>query len=151
MTIYVKYSGSTFYMAFSTIPSCGCGMGFAFDPDDGSALDGDEFSVGVFDDPFSANGDRFDSVYTNNAWASGSAPAGIVTACPSPAPQPPNAIPYEWSMPFSALGITAGSPHTFKMAIYHSGQSWPPGITPDSTGHIDPTQGGSLSSSSNWH
>ncbi|MBS2030194.1 MAG: hypothetical protein JST54_19985 [Deltaproteobacteria bacterium] len=150
MTVYVKYAGETLYLAAATIPSCNCPMVFAFDPDGAATLDGDEFEIHLFDDPFSGSGDRFDSIYRQGAWTGGSAPSDITTVCPTPAPRAPNSITYEWAIPFSALGITPGSPHAFKLAIDHKGKDWPSTLAPDSLGNLDVSQGGTLMSSTNW-
>jgi len=150
MTVFVKYAGDTLYMATATVPSCGCPMTFAFDPDGMGALDGDEFAIHLFDDPFSGSGDRFDTIYQGNSWTGGSAPNGITTVCPTPAPRAPNAITYEWSIPLSALGITPGNAHTFKLAIGHGGKDWPSTLAADSSGNLDASKGGTLSSSNNW-
>jgi hypothetical protein len=148
--VYAKYSGDTLYLAFSATPACGCGMAFTFDPDGNTSFDNDEFAIDVFDDPFNADGDRSDFVVSGGNWASGTAPAGIVTACPGNQPSPVN---YEFAIPFSALGITAGSPHTFRFAVNHpSGGSWPAGVTMGSGSTLpdNPANWGTLSSPTNW-
>ena len=148
--MYAKYSAGAVYLAFSATPSCGCGMAFSFDPDGGTTLDGDEFTVDVFDDPFSTNGDRGDFVVQGGAWTMGTAPAGVVAMCPGSNPNPIN---YEFKVPFSAVGITAGSAHTFRFAANHpNGGSWPAGVTTPSGMTIpdNPSNWGQLSSSS-WH
>jgi hypothetical protein len=148
--MYAKYSASAVYLAFSATPACGCGMAFAFDPGNGATLDGDEFVVDVFDDPFSANGDRGDFVVQGGAWTMGTAPAGIVTMCPGNQPSPIN---YEFKVPYSALGITAGTAHTFRFAVNHpNGGSWPTGVTfvSGQTLPDNPSNWGQLTSSSNW-
>jgi hypothetical protein len=79
----------------------------------------------------------------------GTAPAGIVTKCPGMMPTP---IAYEWQIPFSALKIAAGSPHTFRMAIVHAQAHWPDGLAVPAGGglSVDPSTWGTLTSSANW-
>ncbi len=147
---YLKYAAGNVYLAFSATPACGCGMSFAFGPADSATFDGTQFAVNVFDDPFSTNGDRGDFVIQNGGWTQGSAPAGIVTACPGNQPNPIN---YEFKIPFAALRIQAGSAHTFGFAIDHpSGGVWPAGLalTAGSSLPGDPSTWGSVSSSANW-
>lgn len=145
-TVVVKYGSDALYMAMSSTPSCGCPMSFVFDPDGGGAANGNEFSLGLFDDPFNADGDRVDSVLTNGHFVNGSAPAGIVTMCPGNQPSP---IRYEIKIPFSAVGITAGTQHDVGFAFVHSGSgNWPAGLVLDADmSPTDPTSYGKLSSS----
>ena len=148
--VYAKYAGDAVYLAFSATPACGCGMAFAFDPDGGTTLDGDEFAVDVFDDPFSTTGDRGDAVVSGGTWTMGTAPSGIVTACPGNQPSPVN---YEFKVPFAALGLTAGSAHTFRFAVNHpNGGSWPAGLTEASGSTLpdNPSNWGQVSSSAKW-
>jgi hypothetical protein len=148
--VYAKYAGDAVYLAFSATPACGCGMSFAFDPSGGTTLATGDFVINVFDDPFMTNGDRGDYVVSGSMWTMGTAPTGIVTACPGNQPNPIN---YEFKLPFSALGITAGTAHTFRFAVDHpNGGSWPPGLTEPagSTLPNNPANWGQLSSSSNW-
>jgi len=147
--VYARFAGDAVYLAFSATPSCGCPMAFAFDPNAGDGFDGDEFVVQVFDDPFNPDGDRSDLVADGDTWVEGDAPAGIVTACPGGSPDPIN---YEWTIPFSALGITAGTAHTFKLAVNHtSSGSWPDGVTLGAGLPDDPSNWGELSSPADWH
>lgn len=148
--MYAKYAGDKVYLAFSATPACGCGMAFAFDPDGGTTLDGDEFAVDVFDDPFNPDGDRADFVASNGTWVTGTAPTGVKSACPG---QTPNPINYEFEVPFSALGIMAGTAHTFRFAVNHpNGGSWPAGVTEPANPDIpnDPSNWGQISSASAW-
>jgi len=146
--IYAKFAGDAVYLAFSATPSCGCPMAFAFDPDAGDSFDGDEFGVMVFDDPFNPDGDRSEGITDGDAWVEGSAPAGIVTACPGAQPDPIN---YEWRIPFSALGITAGAEHTFGIAVNHPLDGvWPEGITLEGTMPVDAGEWGRIGSPSGW-
>ncbi len=148
MAVYVKYAGDSVYMATIGVPTCGCAMPFVFDPDGNTGLDGDEYAVSVFDDPFMTNGDRADFVIQGGMFVSGMAPAGIVTMCPGNMPNP---IVYEWKLPFTALGITPGSPHTYRMAIVHAMAKWPDTLTLNASGvPDDPSTWGPLSSSTNW-
>jgi hypothetical protein len=148
--IYAKYAGNDLYMAFSATPACGCGMAFSFDPDGHTAFDGDEFTIDVFDDPFMPDGDRGDFVMQGGNWVSGTAPSGITSACPGHDPTPVN---YELTVPFSALGITVGTPHTFRFAMNHPhGGTWPSGasIPQAMTIPVDPSTWGEVSSAHNW-
>jgi hypothetical protein len=122
-------------------------MPFMFDPDGKSSADGDEFDVSVFDDPFNADGDRNDLQLSGGTWSQGSAPAGIVVQCPGNQPDP---IRYEWSVPLSALGVTPGSPHSFRLAIVHASAHWPAGLAVSNGASVDPSTWGTISSSSNW-
>jgi hypothetical protein len=149
-TVYAKYAGGSLYLAFSATPACGCGMSFVFDPSGGSTLDGDEFALALFDDPFNTNGDRGDFVVSGGAWVSGHAPAGIDARCPGSQPNPIN---YEVVVPFAALGITAGTAHTVKLAIDHPNAAfWPAGVTYPASSNLplDPSNWGQLTSSANW-
>jgi hypothetical protein len=147
-TVYAKYAAGSVYLAFSATPACGCGMSFVFDPDGGTSLDGDEFALALFDDPFGTDGDRVDSVVSGGAWVSGHAPAGIVTRCPGSQPSPIN---YEIVVPFAALGITPGTPHTFKLAVDHPNAGFWPAAATYPTGSnlpLQPSNWGQLSSAS---
>jgi hypothetical protein len=126
MQVYVKYAGDSFYMATIGNPTCGCGMQFNFLPSGGATIGADEFSISVFDDPFQKDGDRSDLKIAGGAFAKGTAPAGIVTACPGGQPSP---VPYEWKIPLTALGVTPGASHAFRMSIVHAGAKWPSGLT----------------------
>jgi hypothetical protein len=139
-TVYLKHDATNVYLAFSATPACGCPMAFMFDPD-GTTTSGDEFALGLFDDPFGTDGDRFDQTLTGTTWATGAAPAGIVTKCPGSQPSP---IPYEISLPYSALGITAGGTHTFRLAIQHVTLGWPSAVA-GSTQSTDPSTWGTIS------
>jgi len=125
MTIVAKYGVDTLYLAASGVPSCGCPMGFYFDPD-GAGETGDEFAIALFDDPFNTDGDRGDFVFQGGAWVSGDAPAGIVTKTPGDQPSP---VRYEIEIPYSALGLTAGTAHDVGFALVHASASWPAGLS----------------------
>jgi hypothetical protein len=146
MTVVAKYAGDALYLAASGMPSCGCPMRFYFDPDGSSAAPNDEFAIGVFDDPFNKDGDRADFVYQGGKYVQGTAPAGIVTACPGMQPIP---IRYEIKIPFTAIGVTAGSPRNVGLAFVHAAAKWPAGLALDATGApTDVTSWGILGSSS---
>jgi hypothetical protein len=116
-----------------------------------AAANGDEFGIGVFDDPFVTDGDRSDHVLTSGVWGTGTVPEGIVTRCPGGQPSP---IRYEWQVPLSALGITPGGAHTFGFAIAHPGAAhWPTGVTTvDAMEYpTDPAQWSAISSTALWH
>ncbi|HTJ84495.1 MAG TPA: hypothetical protein VL400_22405 [Polyangiaceae bacterium] len=132
MTVVVKYGADTLYVAASGQPTCGCPMGFYFDPDPGAA--GDEFALALFDDPFETDGDRGDFVFDGSMWVQGAAPAGIVTKCPGNQPTP---VRYEIEMPYSALGLTAGTAHDVGFAFVHAGVHWPAGLSVGASGTPD--------------
>jgi hypothetical protein len=151
LTFAFKYAGSNLYIAAAGQPTCGCGMQFEFDPDGTSALDGDEFSIQLFDDPFNANGDRNDFTVQGGAFALGTAPAGIVTSCPCDGTNPPSPDRFEWKIPLTALGITPGTAHTFRFAFVHDHGTWPTSLTVGAAGFaLNPGDWGQLSSSTNW-
>jgi hypothetical protein len=148
--VYAKHATGSLYVAFSATPACGCGMSVAFDPDGGTSLDGDEFALTLFDDPFGTDGDRGDYVVSGGAWAIGHAPAGITTRCPG---QQPNPINYEIVLPFAALGITSGTAHTFRLAVNHPQAGvWPAAATYPTGSNLPltPSNWGQLSSSNSW-
>jgi hypothetical protein len=147
MVVRIKYSGDSVYMATSGSPTCGCGMPFEFDPDGTGAANGNEFAISVFDDPFGTDGDRSNYVLQNGAFVVGTVPTGVVVMCPGNQPSP---IRYEWKIPFAALGIIAGSPHSYRQAIIHSSAHWPDGLVLTSGVAVDPTNWGQMSSSKNW-
>jgi hypothetical protein len=142
-TMYVKYAGDSLYMATSVKPTCGCGMPFYFDPNGQGGLDGDEFAISVFDDPFMSDGDRTDFKILGGMLQTGMAPAGIVTKCPMMVPS------YEWKIPLSALGVVPGTAHAARFAFVHAQAHWPASLTMNS-GRVadDPTTWGKLESSS---
>jgi hypothetical protein len=152
MDVYLKYSGDALYLASSTVPMLGMPYPTQFDPNGQAVLDGDEFIVNVYDDPFQTDGDRFDDVYsaTKSDFVIGKAPAGIVTRCPGSTPNP---VVYEWKLPFSALGITPGAAHAFGFAIIHSsGSHWPSTVdyAPSKMYSLDPSTWGQVSSADLW-
>jgi hypothetical protein len=140
-TVVMKHDATQVYLAFSATPSCGCPMNFMFDPD-GTGTSGDEFSLNLFDDPFQTDGDRSDWTLSGTTWSSGTAPAGIVTRCPGGQPSPIN---YEISLPYAALGITAGGTHTFRLAIQHVLAGWPAAVAGGSSQSTDPSMWGTIS------
>jgi hypothetical protein len=148
MTVYVKYAGDSFYMATIGNPTCGCTMDFAFDPDGATTLDGDEFVVKVFDDPFGTDGDRSDWAIQGGSYVAKAAPAGIVTACPGNTPTP---IGYEWKVPLADLAVQPGASHTFRLALVHAQAKWPSALTLNgSSVPNDPSSWGTLSSNAAW-
>ncbi len=134
MTLSVKHDADTVYIAASGQPSCGCPMFFYFDPTMGATPDGDEFAIGLFDDPFNPDGDRVDQVNSGGAWVNGDAPAGIVTLCPGNQPSP---IRYEISIPYAALGLAAGEESEIGFALVHAGVVWPESLSVDQSGQPD--------------
>lgn len=147
LDIYMKYDATTLYVAASGMPTCGCPMGFYFDPDkQGMAMD--EFLVALFDDPFNKDGDRTDFRLVNGKWIMGAAPMGIVTACPG---KQPNPIRYEIAVPFAALGITPKNAHDWGFAFVHAAAHWPSSLKVDPSGQAtDTTTFGKITSSANW-
>jgi hypothetical protein len=147
MVVRIKYSGDSVYMATSGLPTCGCPMPFEFDPDGSGAANDNEFDVSVFDDPFGTDGDRGNWILQNGAFVQSTVPAGILVMCP-PNPSP---VRYEWKIPFAALGITAGTAHTWRLAIIHASAHWPDGLAVNTEDvSVDPTNWGQMSSSSDW-
>jgi hypothetical protein len=65
--IYLKYSGDTLYLAWPMTPSCGCPAQLAFNEDGAPTLDGMQFDLGIFDDPFTTTGDANEFVSTSGA------------------------------------------------------------------------------------
>lgn len=143
MTIVAKYGTDGLYLAASGIPSCGCPMGFVFDPDHAGAATGDEFIVALFDDPFDTDGDRGDFLLMNGMFTSGMGPAGIVTACPGNMPSP---VRYEIKLPYAAIGAPSGAPHDLGFALYHASEHWPSTLVLDAmNAPTDPKSYGVLS------
>ncbi len=149
MRVYVKYAGDSFYMATIGNPTCGCGMQFNFIPSGGTTIGADEFTIAVADDPFQTDGDRANLKISGGSFQTGAtAPSGIVTACPGGQPMP---VPFEWKIPLSALGVTPGASHAFRMAIVHAAAKWPSGLTLNASQvPADATTWGTLSSAS-WN
>lgn len=144
-----KYEGDYFYMAFSGPPTCGCPIWLVIDPDSSGGADGDEFAIGVFDDPFGADGDRAELVLQAGQWQIGAAPDGITVLCPGASPNP---VRYEWSIPMSALGLAPGGSGGFRMAIVHADATWPADvdIPAGQVLPIDPDGWATVESSSAW-
>ena len=149
MTVDIKYAGDTLYLSTSGKPSCGCPMLFQFDPDGGATVDGDEFALGLFDDPGGMDGDRFDVVVQGGKFKMGTAPAGIVTRVQGMTSMN---VHYEISIPLAALGITPGTAHTFGFGILHAAVGWPTSLTPDAGVNYSSNVAayGRISSPSNW-
>lgn len=143
MTIVAKHGADGLYLAVSGPPTCGCPMGFVFDPDKAGAANGDEFVVAVFDNPFDVDGDRGDFRLVNGSFMAGMAPEGIVTACPGNMPTP---IRYEIKLPYAAIGAAAGAPHDLGFAHYHATKHWPASLVLDAMqAPTDPASYGVLS------
>jgi hypothetical protein len=149
--VYVKYSGSTVYFAWSMTPSCGCTAQMVFNPNGSTTLDGTQFDLGIFDDPFGSDGDANQIDSTNGDWGTpGSVSPGILIRNP---PNGPATVTYELAVPFSKLGLTAGKQRSIGFGLYHTDNGqWPAGLTiPDQGSYpSDPTQWGQLTSSANW-
>jgi hypothetical protein len=144
MRVYVKYAGDAVYLASIGNPTCGCPMQFNFLPGGGTTLGPTQFTTAVFDDPANPDGDRTDMRISGGAYVQSTAPAGIVTACPSGQPTP---MTYEWKIPFAAVHLTAGAAGTFRLAILHAAASWPDGLTTNAGGvPDDPATWGTLTS-----
>lgn len=143
MTVVVKRGTDGLYMAASGPPTCGCPMGFVFDPDHAGAANGDEYIVALFDDPFEKDGDRVDFVFQGGKFTSGMGPEGIVTMCPGAMTTP---IRYEIKLPYAAVGAVAGAPHDLGFALYHATEHWPSTLVLDAMNSpTDPASYGVLS------
>jgi hypothetical protein len=144
--VYVKYAGSVVYLAWPMKPTCGCPAHLAFNANGATSLDGHQFDLGIFDDPFTATGDANEFMSTTGSWNTTARPvaAGITIANP---PMTPN---YELAIPFSQLGITAGQNQSVGFAVTHSMAVWPAGLTATSNLPSDPSKWGKLTSSASW-
>lgn len=143
MSIRAKYGADGLYLAASGPPTCGCPMGFVFDPDHAGDANGDEYIVALFDDPFDKDGDRGDFLLMNGTFMSGMGPEGIVTACPGNMPNP---VRYEIKLPYAAIGAPDGAPHDLGFAFYHANEHWPPTLVLDAmNAPTDPKSYGVLS------
>ncbi len=81
--VYLKYSGTNLYLAWPMTPACGCPAQLAFNVDGSATLDGNQFDLGIFDDPGSASGDSSEFTSQGGAWtASAAVSTGIVIANP---------------------------------------------------------------------
>jgi hypothetical protein len=146
--VYVKYSGTTLYLAWPMKPTCGCGAQLAFNKTAATSLDGNQFDLSIVDDPFSTTGDAAELTSQGGSWKqSPGIDPGIVIA--NPAMQ----TTYELAIPFSELGITAGQAHTVGLGVSHSlGGVWPAALTTP-TGMpqpSNPSDWGKLTSSASW-
>jgi hypothetical protein len=146
--VYVKYAGTTLYLAWPMKPTCGCGAHLAFNKTAAVTLDGNQIDLSIVDDPFTTTGDATELVPQHGTWMQASAiDPGIVIA--NPAMQPD----YEIAISFAELGITAGQAHVVGVGISHSlGGVWPSGLTtpagmPEPS---NPADWGKLTSSSRW-
>jgi hypothetical protein len=150
--IYVKYAGTTLYLAWSMTPVCGCAADLVFNQDTATTLDGHQISLGIFDDPAANGGDSFESTSQGGMWTALQAIAsGIVIG--NPAADGTDVETYEIAIPFSQLGVTAGQPESVGFGASHSTSGvWPAGLSTDSgTGQpSNPADWGKLSSSANW-
>jgi len=149
--VYLKYAGDTLYLAWSMTPTCGCGAQLAFSKDSAQTLDGSQFDLALLDDPFGSSGDASELISKSGGWGSqGAVASGIVIANP---PNQPSPVTYELAIPFAQLGITAGQAKTVGMAIHHSSDKVPSGLTFDATVPSLPANPASwlgLTSSANW-
>jgi hypothetical protein len=150
-SVYVKYAASTLYLAWPMHPSCGCPAQVAFNTTAATTLDGHQFDLGIFDDPFNAMGDATEFTSQAGGWTQAPAiAAGIVIANP---PNQPTPVTYELAIPFSQLGLTPDTPQTIGLGINHSANGvWPAGLTTP-TGMIlpgNPADWGKLTSSTFW-
>jgi hypothetical protein len=153
--VYVKYSGSTLYLAWPMTPACGCPAELVFSSDGSMMLDGQQLNLGIFDDPGTMVGDGIQSnSQSNGSWTMpGTVASGIAIANPLPLPMFPNPVTYELAIPFSQLGITAGQAKSVGFGVSHSmGGVWPAGISVP-MGMLQPANPGdwgTLTSSGNW-
>ncbi len=149
--VYVKYAGSTLYLAWSMKPTCGCPAQLAFNTDGATSLDSHQIDLAILDDPFGATGDATEFTSEGGAWTmSASVAAGIVIANP---PNQPTPVTYELAIPFSQLGLTTGQGQSVGFGVSHPmGGVWPTGLTVLMTTGQPATPGewGKLTSSANW-
>jgi hypothetical protein len=148
--VYLKYSGSTLYLAWAMTPTCGCGAQIAFNTDGATALDGSQFDLAIVDDPFGSMGDAEEAVSTTTGtWGSAQAvPSGIEIANP---PNQPTLVTYELAIPLSQLGIAAGQAHTVGFVLSHNlSGNWPAGATASDGAPSTPSDWGNLMSSADW-
>lgn len=120
LVVTMKYANDSLYLGMSGPPTCGCGMGFYFSPENGK-----NFVVSVFDDPFGTDGDRSDFTLDMTGLKPAAADKSIVIHGPGNMPVP---VSYEWEIPYAKLGIQKGGADSFKMAVVHSSASWPAGL-----------------------
>lgn len=120
LVVTMKYANDALYMGVSGPPTCGCGIGFYFSPENGKS-----FVVSLADDPFGTDGDRSDFVLDATGLKPGTADKAIVIHGPGNQPTP---VSFEWKIPYAELGIQKGGADSFKMAITHSSASWPEGL-----------------------
>ena len=120
LVVTMKYANDSLYLAMSGPPTCGCGMGFYFSPENGK-----NFVVTLFDDPFNTDGDRGDFTLDMTGLKPAATNMKIKVRGPGNMPNP---VSYEWQIPYTALGIQKGGADSFKMAIVHSSASWPAGL-----------------------
>jgi hypothetical protein len=120
LVVTMKYANDALYMAVSGPPTCGCGIGFYFSPENGK-----NFVVSLADDPFGTDGDRSDLVLDATGLKPGTVDKSIIVHGPGNQPVP---VSFEWKIPYAALGIQKGGADSFKMAITHSSATWPEGL-----------------------
>lgn len=120
LVVTMKYASDALYLGMSGPPTCGCGMGFYFSPENGK-----NFVISLVDDPFGTDGDRSDLVLDATGLKPGAIDKAIVIHGPGNQPMP---VSYEWKIPYAELGIQKGGADSFKMAIVHSAASWPEGL-----------------------
>lgn len=150
--VYLKYSGTTLYVAWSMIPTCGCPGNLVFNEDTATTLDGHQLELSIFDDPAANGGDSVESTSQGGAWTALNAIApGIVIG--NPAANGSDVVSYEIAIPFSQLGITAGQTQPLGFGASHPMSGvWPAALTLDTTTDqpSNPADWGKLSSSTNW-
>jgi hypothetical protein len=120
LVVTMKYANDSLYVAMSGPPTCGCGMGFYFSPENGK-----NFVVSVFDDPFATDGDRSDFTLDDTGLKAKAIDMDIKVRGPGNMPTP---VRYEWQIPYATLGIQKGGADSFKMAVVHSAATWPEGL-----------------------
>jgi hypothetical protein len=120
LVVTMKYANDALYLGMSGPPTCGCGMGFYFSPENGK-----NFVISLADDPFGTDGDRSDLVLDATGLKPGTVDKSITIHGPGNQPMP---VSFEWKIPYAALGIQKGGADSFKMAIVHSSASWPEGL-----------------------
>jgi hypothetical protein len=146
--VYVKYAGSTLYLAWPMKPTCGCPAHLVFNTDGATTLDGHQIDLAIFDDPFGATGDANEFMSNAGGWTNGTPVAGGITI--SNPPKMPN---YELAIPFSQLGVTAGKNQSVGFAVSHTmGGVWPTGLAVlmSTSQPSNPGDWGKLVSSASW-
>lgn len=149
-TVYVKYSGTSLYLAWPLSSAFGCPAQLAFNTDGSQTLDGNQLDLCIFDAPTNDMGDSGEFLSEGGVWNAQTVATDILVAAP---PQATPVVSYELAIPFSHLGLTAGTVGTLGMGLVHSTLgSWPGGLSVpgNSCQPSNPSEWGQLSSSAKW-